>query len=292
MIIAIGYFSWLKAQEDSQEGALFVFLCYNQLSLMHRMCLRSFWMFLVYVAICSNAEQFTPEDVPTTSRSISQQPLFPHTFQASYVSPVDAKNTSGVYALGTDKFGKAAQITTFEDGTRDHLCQFFFNATACVQLMTKGWRYMYWPKLQKCCKCCSFANGCGPLDPKWVQNQSGNIIYEGLSTVSYSASVKYRCHKWNAVGLEGDPNYYYQHLDQAAPRGHGTVPGPPCEIDGLNYLHTPQQKADDQYIFDKASISTANAVELFEVPSYCADDSYCGTNACDPIPSTASMLTV
>ena len=42
-----------------------------------------------------------------------------------------------------------------------------------------------------------------------------------------------QCDKWDAQGLRGHHNYYYQFTDR----------GTPCEVDGLNYLRTPSQPA-------------------------------------------------
>ena len=44
--------------------------------------------------------------------------------------------------------------------------------------------------------------------------------------------------RFNAVGLGGDPNYYYQDVDT----------GLPCAIDGYNYLRSPTEPADDMYV--------------------------------------------
>merc|ERR1712228_1024965 len=104
--------------------------------------------------------------------------------------------------------------------------------------MTHGWRYLVWPELQTCCKCGTYAHGYGPISPKWVQNITGNLVYEGVFKVNLSDSVSYVCDKWNVHGLSGHNNYYYQHVSSIA-----TGAGPrPCEIDGLNYLEFPWQK--------------------------------------------------
>lgn len=41
-----------------------------------------------------------------------------------------------------------------------------------------------------------------------------------------------QCDKWDAQGLRGHHNYYYQFTDR----------GTPCEVDGLNYLRTPSTR--------------------------------------------------
>jgi hypothetical protein len=86
------------------------------------------------------------------------------------------------------------------DGTRDHLCSSYHNGTSCNMLTTGGWKWLIWPALQTCCKCCSYANGCGPLLPAWVGNSSGIVRYEGLVPVTYHRT-QMKCHKWRIPGL-------------------------------------------------------------------------------------------
>ena len=80
-----------------------------------------------------------------------------------------------------------------------------------------------------------------------------------------------QCDKWDAQGLRGHHSYYYQFTDR----------GTPCEVDGLNYLRTPSQPADDLYVFDPASYSTDVALSDFEVPSRCAGAGACRASVCD-----------
>jgi hypothetical protein len=40
--------------------------------------------------------------------------------------------------------------------------------TPCTHLVVSGQRYLIFPELGECCKCCSSAGGCGILDPNWL----------------------------------------------------------------------------------------------------------------------------
>eukprot|EP00882_Tetradesmus_deserticola_P020734 GHRQ01022404.1.p2 GENE.GHRQ01022404.1~~GHRQ01022404.1.p2 ORF type:complete len:132 (+),score=31.68 GHRQ01022404.1:1-396(+) len=40
--------------------------------------------------------------------------------------------------------------------------------TPCTHLVVSGQRYLIFPELKQCCKCCSSAGGCGILAPTWL----------------------------------------------------------------------------------------------------------------------------
>merc|ERR1719476_807984 len=87
---------------------------------------------------------------------------WPRQFASEFYSP--SKKTSGLFAIGTDSDGQRAGVITMADGTWDHLGAYFHTGTEYRMVMTKAWRWLVWPELRQCCKCCSFASGCGPLD--------------------------------------------------------------------------------------------------------------------------------
>ena len=195
-------------------------------------------------------------------------PRFPPVFRSNFTSRW--KNTTGTYALGRSADGRPAEAIVLRDGTRDHLCSQSHNGTACVQLTAHGARYHVFPELSPpdCCVCCRYDRGAypcgGPLSPEWVSNRTGNLVFMGVATVGGRA-----CYKWNAVGLSGDFNYYYQDLQ-----------GRPCEIDGYNYLRNPQEQADDQYIFVPSTFSVDVHPDMFTVPEACTRPRACGPPVC------------
>ena len=198
-------------------------------------------------------------------------PTFPSMFRSNFTS--NWKMTKGTYALGKSTNGQAAEALYLEDGTHDHMCSHSHNSTACMQLTAFGARYHFFPELspQDCCICCRYDRGgylCGgPVSPAWVSNSTGNLKYLGIANV-----LGRKCYKWNAVGLHGDFNYYYQDLQ-----------GRPCEIDGYNYLRNPSERADDQYIFVPSTYSTAVPPELFDLPDVCKNPRPCGPPVCDTL---------
>mmetsp|Transcript_16863 Transcript_16863/g.19589 ORF Transcript_16863/g.19589 Transcript_16863/m.19589 type:complete len:239 (+) Transcript_16863:337-1053(+) len=201
------------------------------------------------------------------NQTANPKPNWPRTFFAKYES--DYKFTTGTYAVDVRRGHPASERIYFKDGTYDHLCGAFYNNTSCIHLTTAGHRYLIFPNVNFCCRCCSYASGSylcgGPLSPKWVSNETGNLQYLGIENVKGN-----RCHKWNAVGLKNHPNYYYQYV----------ASGLPCEVDGLNYLRKPTEKADDQYIFDEASFKFSLRQGYFQVPRICKSVKNCGGSVC------------
>ena len=196
------------------------------------------------------------------------QPSWPVQFQAEFYSPW--KRSYGVYAVRPH-----GEVVMLKDGSRDHMCAAYHVHTSCSILSTEGWTYLLWPDIKKCCKCCSRATGCGPLGPVWLSNKTGNVEYLEETTVRYGTKEDYTCQKWAVVGLDAEhPNYYYQHVNSWKP----------CEVDGANYLRKPSEIADDDYVFRLGSITRVVNASLFNVPSYCAKDSFCGAPVCDNKP--------
>ncbi|WIA21661.1 hypothetical protein OEZ85_000833 [Tetradesmus obliquus] len=84
----------------------------------------------------------------------------------------------------------------------------------CTHLVVSGQRYLIFPELGECCKCCSSAGGCGILDPDWLDAAE----YTGQTTMQGRTADS-----WTIRGLQ--PNNYYATAD---------VPvGIPLELDQL-----------------------------------------------------------
>ena len=56
--------------------------------------------------------------------------------------------------------------------------------------------------------------------------------------------------------------------------------GLPCGIDGYNYLRTPQEPADDQYLFEPEGLNLTLAPGSFQVPEHCKGSRYCAGEVC------------
>mmetsp|Transcript_36078 Transcript_36078/g.102136 ORF Transcript_36078/g.102136 Transcript_36078/m.102136 type:complete len:233 (-) Transcript_36078:116-814(-) len=194
-------------------------------------------------------------------------PTWPPVFTSKYTS--DWMQTHGTFWVSVPVDGStASQRIDLADGTRDHLCSTFHNSTPCTQLTTEGFRYLYFPQVPDCCRCCSYATGpylCGgPLGPKWLSNATGNLSYKGVESVRGR-----RCDKWGIQGLSS--NYYFQFVDSKLP----------CQIDSYNYLRTPEQRADNQYIFEPGTFADRIPVSTFSVPEMCVGSRFCGPPVCD-----------
>ncbi|CAE7605543.1 unnamed protein product [Symbiodinium natans] len=205
------------------------------------------------------------------------QPHWPSTFVADYVS--DDKHTTGYYASDTSP-GVGASRITFEDGSGDHLCSYYHTKTPCEQLTTGGFRYLYFPNLPDCCKCCTYATGSylcgGPVGPRWMSNATGNLIYEGKEVILGRA-----CHKWGIQGIfPTHMNYYFQDVET----------GLPCGLDGYNYLRTPDEPADDQYLFKVGSVNLTVPHSTFDVPQLCKAARYCGGKVCAAGPDVRQFV--
>mmetsp|Transcript_10040 Transcript_10040/g.16435 ORF Transcript_10040/g.16435 Transcript_10040/m.16435 type:complete len:227 (+) Transcript_10040:211-891(+) len=205
-------------------------------------------------------------------------PRWPREFSANYVS--FAKNTTGRFVVKDEGGHDASQLITFQDGTLDHLCSHYFNHTACNQLTAGGFRYLVFPQVKSCCKCCAYRIGTyecgGPLASTWLNNASGNLFYEGRVNVLTS-----KLYKWKVVGLsEETPNFYYDHADSRRL---------PAIIDGYNYLDNPSQRSDDEYQFDSDSFKFSVDNSVFRVPDICLDAAYCGGKVCASSPANLSQ---
>mmetsp|Transcript_10837 Transcript_10837/g.21259 ORF Transcript_10837/g.21259 Transcript_10837/m.21259 type:complete len:248 (-) Transcript_10837:80-823(-) len=209
-------------------------------------------------------------EVPTLAKSESTnvKPLWPGEFSTTFVSKW--KNTTGNYAVLVRGDHGVGERIVLDDGSRDHLCSTFHKNTPCTQLTTQGFRFLYFPEVKDCCKCCTYTQGTyecgGPLGPKWLNNVTGNMQYQGVESVNGRD-----CHKWTIIGLMPDhPNFYWQDVKT----------GLPCGMEGFNYLKTPEERADDQYLFDPNAFVLKAPPSLFYVPKICRNSRYCGKPVC------------
>jgi len=217
-----------------------------------------------FVAVLSLLGTISASAGPKDSAGIPE-PKWPPSWSAEFVS--EWKRTTGTYSvLFEGDF--AAEKIVLVDGSRDHLCASFQDNTSCVQLTTEGFRFLFWPEIEKCCKCCTYNVGkgkypCGgPLGPQWLSSKTD---YFGIEMVR-----GHPCHKWKIDGVvPNHSNFYFQFPD-----------GLPCAIDGYNYLRDPSERADDQYIFDRQSFNFTSDRNRFAIPQVCHKSTYCGGPVC------------
>lgn len=205
------------------------------------------------------------------------QATWPAAFEAWYAS--DYKHTTGLYATDSSKDVAASRIV-LGDGSGDHLCSAFHTSTRCEQLTVGGFRYLYFPNVKDCCKCCTYTAGSydcgGPVGPQWVNNATGNLQYLGREEI-----LGRTCHKWSVEGVfPGHLNYYFEDV----------ASGRPCGIDGYNFLRTPAEPADDQYLFEVEGLNLTVDPSTFHVPDMSRDSRYCAGKVCASGPNQATLV--
>ncbi|KAF6263736.1 hypothetical protein COO60DRAFT_340919 [Scenedesmus sp. NREL 46B-D3] len=116
--------------------------------------------------------------------------------------------------------------------------------TPCTHLVVAGQRYLIFPQLGECCRCCSSAGGCGILDPGWLDAAQ----YTGQATMQGRLADS-----WTVRGLQA--NNYYATAD---------VPvGVPLQLDQL-------PNAFMTFHPDTLKLSPVNPKDAV-VPAGCAD---------------------
>ena len=130
-------------------------------------------------------------------------------------------------------------------GTQDGVCKALLPNSDCTQLAVGGQRYLFGGG--KCCRCCSWDNGCGPVKPSWVDSAKyvGQRLIEGAL-----------CDGFQIQGFESN------HLFQLA-NDSSTL----CELDNAD---------TDLLTFDRQTFSrAAPAASSFAMPDQDCS-SYCG----------------
>lgn len=128
-----------------------------------------------------------------------------------------------------------------EDGQYEYFCKSEeITSTPCSHITVDGALWLYYPKKNKCCQCCTDAAGCGVLSPTWLHGAE----YLGVETKN-----GYQTYKWDQKGSED--NYYYETVN-------GRVP--------VDIFMAPS----NDMAFSPATYSTsAISPSLFELPSSC-----------------------
>jgi len=164
-------------------------------------------------------------------------PTWPSAWFSNFTETNRAHKGLGYWALDLNYKG-GAQAIYRTDGTYTN-CGSFHRGTPCIETCANKNRYLIFPSLNDCCICCSYADGCGPISPKWVSNAK----YMGTATIDGG-----KCNKWSIQGFE--TNYLAQ-----LPNSDVL-----CELD-----NTPE----DKMIFERNTWTTKVDPRYFDVPSTC-----------------------
>ncbi|KAF8059710.1 hypothetical protein HT031_005118 [Scenedesmus sp. PABB004] len=99
------------------------------------------------------------------------------------------------------------QLVTRANGRGDRYCKSVhpLTDTPCSHLVTGGQRYLIFPELRECCRCCSAEAGCGVLSPHWLDDAEfdGQVVAQGRLA-----------NRWAVRGLQ--PNTFTATADAAA----------------------------------------------------------------------------
>lgn len=197
----------------------------------------------------------------TASPAPLPPPTWPPTFNVSFTEVTSdvLQNTTFTGAMYYDFPGRLFRIDR-SSGKTDRYCGSVKSEdTPCTHLVSAGERYLVFPDLSYCCKCCNDAQGCGIVSPDWMVQSNGTYLGRAPLTTPVWSGV---ADSWDVEGLQ--PNVWAQ--DKAA---------------------APVQLAmePNDYFFYDPSTWVPNAPQpatLFAVPSYC-------TGQC-PLLSTCSFV--
>jgi hypothetical protein len=156
-------------------------------------------------------------------------------------------NNTGSYALDLAYSGApphvGAEAIARSDGTGSQCANVHPN-TPCTEVAKGGQRYFIFPALGTCCRCCSWANGCGPVEASWAAN----------ATLVGARSIGGRtCDDFKIMGYS--ENHVYQAQDASAQL---------CGLDNGGW---------DVMLYRNTSAAVPPA--LFDVPAGCAESCGC-----------------
>lgn len=154
------------------------------------------------------------------------------------------------------------QYAVYRDNGRwDRYCGFdyahIWSAQECTQYVDEGVRYLYYPKSDSCCNCCSAEHGCDVLKPTWLTGA------EFLGEVTFQGQTAY---KWDQAGLQS--NLYFE-----------TAEFKPSDRIMLGI----DQQPNDFQIFDSATYTTEFDSALIQKPAACKDAGYCNLGICTAV---------
>lgn len=156
--------------------------------------------------------------------------------------------TYGAYLYDFGHVGGPRARTDRATGKGDRYCATVkSDDTPCTHLVVGGERYLVFPALTYCCKCCTDAQGCGVVTPTWMVDSNGTFAGSPVvKTPNYAGTTN----EFSIQGLQ--TNLYYE-----------TTVGAPVELAQLD---------DDWQYFDPTTFSVGPQPDsAFAIPSYCTE---------------------
>ena len=129
---------------------------------------------------------FTSAQEPTDPKP----PVWPKTFMQTFDESVKYpfilyKTTKGTYYYDVSDPNNMLTRIDRDNGIWDPYCGLTHHLTdqPCNQYISKGDRYIHYPKDDTCCYCCSENHGCGVLKNDWISDSKfdGERVRNGVS---------------------------------------------------------------------------------------------------------------
>jgi hypothetical protein len=167
---------------------------------------------------------------------------------------LDGGTGSGFWALDMQHAGGAAQAILRSDGSHTS-CGYLHKNTPCVELAVGGVMYIDYPELGECCSCCTYDEGCGPIEPKWTEN----AVYQGRVEVEGT-----QCDNFTIQGVEARPNWLLQTVSANRTATNDGSEGQ----DGSMQICEVNNGGHEDMVFDRASFSRVVDPAAFRLPAY------------------------
>jgi hypothetical protein len=143
------------------------------------------------------------------SAQVNEFPRWPDLFKQSFNETFKYPGGKEHYTTGTFYYNWEDRTYRVDrdNGRYDRYCGFNgmkqWKDTPCTQYVAGGDRFLFYPKLNECCYCCSAEHGCGILKPDWMTGASFIGIEDHNGVNSY---------KWDQKGLQH--NYYFETVSE------------------------------------------------------------------------------
>ena len=173
-------------------------------------------------------------------------PKFSQTFKENMTYPVvGTGSTVGTYYYNYDK--KLTRIDR-DNGKWDRYCgsEKWLRNTKCSHLVSDGIRYLHFPELNYCCRCCDASKGCGVVKPDWA--------VDATFVEEYKNDQGLLIEKWSKKGNQD--NFLHVTKDKTIVYRIDMIPNDFQEFDVSSFKND----------FDDA---------IFNLPQICNKESYC-----------------
>jgi hypothetical protein len=159
------------------------------------------------------------------------KPTWPSTFFVNFeefFAGGDGQSYHGAFVLDMDFVDKATGIKGAEavdrGPSKDSTCEAINPGQSCITVSVGGQRYLNFDDGSPiCCRCCSWANGCGPLVPRWTDNATfigsktvrGELCYSYLIPGNQNNSLSVRASDGMICDLDNAGEDFFEFLPKS-----------------------------------------------------------------------------